>query len=95
MSWVTRTQEPVTKDGLTLDAPTLSDVVEVEQAEQFAAALEAAKVLVRAVGRADDEVTVTLNGHANPQHGPRAGWSSETITICVTAVPKVDTPEAP
>jgi hypothetical protein len=88
MSWGTRTEEPVAKDAIDLDAPQLSDVVETEQGEQFAAALEAAKLLAKTVGRPDDAVLVTLNGHANPEHGPRPGWSNETITVSVSAVPE-------
>ena len=91
MSWVTRT-DAVAKDVLTFKAPTLSDVVEVEQGEQVAAAVEAAKLLVAVVGRPEDQVIVVLNGHANPGHGPRAGWSDETITISVSAVPKTEVP---
>jgi hypothetical protein len=92
MSWGTRTPEPVEKDGPTLEQPPSSDVV--EQGEQFAAALEAAKLLAAAVGRPDDQVLVNLSGHANPGHGPCAGWSDEAITISVSAVPKAAAPSA-
>ena len=91
MSWSTSTGTvPVAKDELALKEPILSDVVEAEQAEQFEAAQEAARLLIRAVGREGDEVVVTLNGHANPGHGPREGWSNETITVQVTAVPRIE-----
>lgn len=87
MSWTTRTPEPVAKDAIALDEPQLYDVVEAEQREQFDAALDAAKALAGVVGRPGDPVIVTLNGHANPGHSPRDGWSNETITITVSALP--------
>jgi hypothetical protein len=89
MSWSART-DAVAKDAIALDEPPLSDVVEVEQRAQFEAAVEAAKALAAVVGRPSDAVIVTLNGHANPDHGPRAGWANETITVSVSAIPASD-----
>lgn len=87
MSWSARTSEAVAKDGIELDEPPLSDVVEAEQRAQFEAAVEAAKALAEVVGRPGDAVFVTLSGHANPGHGPRDGWAHEQISITVVARP--------
>jgi len=85
MSWGVSTPSAVAKDAIDIDEPQLSDVVEVEQREQFAAAVEAAKALAGVVGREGDAVIVNISGHANPGHGPREGWANETITVRVTA----------
>jgi hypothetical protein len=47
------------------------------------AAIRAATVIVEGghVGRG--LVGATLQGHANPDHQPRAGWSNDQITITV------------
>lgn len=86
MSWNTHT-DSVAKDAITVPTPHLSDVVEAEQAEQFQAAVDAAKALARVVGRDGDEVIVTMSGHANPGHGPREGWANEMISVTVSARP--------
>lgn len=88
MSWSTSTSVGMAKDAVEVDAPVLSDAVEVEQGEQFAAALAAAKLLLAAVGRPGDKVVVLLNGHANPGHAPRPGWDDEQIVITVRAIPE-------
>jgi len=87
VSWGTGTPEAVAKDAIAIDEPQLFDVVEVEQREQFEAAVEAAKALAQVVGRAGDAVIVRVSGHANPEHGPRDGWGHETISVTVSAQP--------
>jgi len=87
MYWSTGTPEAVAKDAIALDEPQLFDVVEVEQREQFEAAVEAAKALAKVVGRAGDAVMISVSGHANPGHGPREGWAHEMITVRVLAQP--------
>jgi hypothetical protein len=91
MSWNTGTKNAVAKDAITVDYPQLFDTVEAEQRAQIDAAVEAARALAAVVGRSDDEVHVTLTGHANPSRAPRAGWANETITVTVTARPVATT----
>jgi len=88
MSWSTSTPEPVARDLIAdIPVPHLSDVVEAEQTEQFAAAMSAVAMLLDAVGRPADDVYVSLSGHANPAHGPRDGWADECIRITIEARP--------
>jgi hypothetical protein len=89
MSWSTST-DPVAKDAIDPPAPVVGDYIKAEQAEQFEAAKKAAAALAEAVGRPDDEVQVTMVGHANPEHAPQQGWSPEAITVTVVAKPRQD-----
>lgn len=52
-----------------------------EVAEQVRAAIEAAVGVAPAVG--GDKVTVTIAGHANPNHEPREGWANDEVTVTV------------
>jgi hypothetical protein len=91
MSWSTSTGTAGnSKSEISIAEPVLSDIVETEQTEQFEAAHEAALLLAKVVGREGDRVVITLNGHANPGHGPREGWANETITVQVSAIPQVE-----
>jgi hypothetical protein len=73
-----------------------------ERDEQVAAAKAAAKWMLGATGRDNDDVSISLYGHANPDHGPRDGYSNETITVTVnvvvpappTSAPEPDAPSA-
>lgn len=60
--------------------------------EQFDAALEAARVLLRLGGFIPDprtgsqgNVNVTFSGHANPGHLPRRGWANDVVTVSVSS----------
>jgi hypothetical protein len=88
MSWSTYTPDAQPKGAIDVPRPNLVEDVASEQLEQFNAAVEAAKKLAAVVGRPDDDVHVTLSGHANPDHGPRPGWASEIITVSVSARPR-------
>lgn len=96
MSWTAQSVQGPRSAAFDIDTPSLSDEVESEQGQQFTAAMNAVRALVDAVGRPEDEVSVSLMGHANPGHGPREGWANETITITVRAHPPgdEDAPEA-
>lgn len=63
-----------------------------ERREHLVAALGCVHDLVDAVGRSDDDVFVSVSGHANPDHAPRGGWADEVITINVTAKPPAPQP---
>lgn len=62
-----------------------------ERHEHLVAALGCVHDLVDAVGRPEDDVFVSVSGHANPDHAPRGGWADEVITINVTAKPPAST----
>ena len=52
--------------------------------EQFDAALAAASSgLCNIVG--DGNINVTLSGHANPGHRPRAGYANDLVTVSVSS----------
>lgn len=88
MSWSTNATG--TKDDISYTAPTFATGVEFETRDQYEAAQLAAQLLAKAVGRPGDEVSVTLGGHANPDHAPRQGWANETVTVSVSARPKAE-----
>jgi hypothetical protein len=92
MSWSTNVG-PVAKGAIEVNSPAYASDVFDEQSDQFEAAVDAARALAKAVGRPEDEVYVTLSGHANPEHGPRPGWADEMITVSISARPKADVPE--
>jgi hypothetical protein len=81
---------PAAKEAISYTEPAYAAEVETEQRDQLEAAKVAAGVLAQAVGRPDDDIRVTVSGHANPEHGPRDGWASEMITVSVSARPKQD-----
>jgi len=55
--------------------------------EQFDAALAAASSgLCNIVG--DGNINVTLSGHANPGHRPRAGYANDLVTVSVSSAAK-------
>ncbi len=55
--------------------------------EQFKTAVDAARSLLPTVG--EGNVNVTLSGHANPGHRPRAGYANDLVTVSVSsAAPK-------
>lgn len=56
--------------------------------EQFEAALNAARVLLLREVTGAGTVHVTLAGHANPGHKPRAGWANDSVTVTVTSAAK-------
>lgn len=54
--------------------------------EQHAVAQKAVELLIASgvLGDPDeDEFVVTLSGHSNPGHEPRAGWANDMISISV------------
>lgn len=87
MSWTAQSVQGPRSNAFDIYTPSLSDEVKAEQEQQFTAAMNAARALLDVVGRPEDEVSVSLSGHANPDHGPRDGWANETITITVRAHP--------
>ena len=46
-------------------------------------AATAVEVIVETLGRPDDELSVSVSGHANPGHAPREGWSNESCSVQV------------
>jgi hypothetical protein len=62
-----------------------------EVTDHLTAAKQAIATLAAAIGRPDDELVVTISGHANPDHAPRDGWADEFISISVS----VRRPDAP
>jgi hypothetical protein len=56
-----------------------------ECADQFESAKDVAYMIVGAgaVGGSEKKFVVTLSGHSNPGHEPRAGWATDMITVSV------------
>lgn len=69
--------------AIALATPSGQDDLPAERGEQVDAAKEAAKAILAATGRDNDIIAISLYGHANPEHGPREGWSNEQITVSV------------
>lgn len=42
--------------------------------------------ILEVVGQADDQVLVSITGHANPDHAPKEGYSNETVSINISVV---------
>jgi hypothetical protein len=53
--------------------------------EQFDAAMEATRALVKHAVVGAGNVNVTLSGHANPGHRPRKGWANDQVTVSVSS----------
>lgn len=55
-----------------------------ERDEQIEAAIYVTSQLLAAGGFNNaKEVSVSISGHANPEHNTRSGWSNESITVTV------------
>lgn len=84
MSWNKRYDS---REAFEQDAPVFATPAsDSETLQQMARAREAAGLLVHSDVVADSgrDVTVTMNGHANPDHAPREGWVNDSITVTVT-----------
>lgn len=57
---------------------------ETEQREALRLAEAAAIAVAPAVGGPDDEVRVTLSGHANEGLVKKGGWASDEVRISIT-----------
>lgn len=98
MSWylsgVTDTADKIeaslTAAAETYEAGLAGNDVQLDSAamEAIAGAIKAAVAVVPVVAP-DQEVTVTLSGHANPGHMPTAGWANDTVTITVSNTAKL------
>lgn len=70
-------------DALKVAYEALPDNVHTpEHDELFQAALQAVPGLVRACG--SGVFTVTMSGHANEGHKPKAGWANTHMTISIS-----------
>lgn len=58
-----------------------------ERNDHLTAAMVVVDRLLEAVGRPEDQVTVSITGHANADHAPAPDWANEFLTITVNAVP--------
>lgn len=58
-----------------------------ERTDHLTAALVVLDRMLEAVGRPEDDVIVSIIGHANPDHAPAEDWANEQLTISVTARP--------
>jgi hypothetical protein len=54
--------------------------------EQFATAVKAVKAIVKSGVVGSAVVTVSITGHANPDHKPTSGWSNDSLNIQVYSV---------
>lgn len=84
MSWTA--SGTATADGamsLTFSPP--YDEADTPVVEQIEIASAVAKQIVAsgAVGGADKEFRIGLNGHANADHEPAPGWSNDCVTVSV------------
>lgn len=61
-----------------------------ERGQQLVAFFNAIDELADAIGQPDDDIFVSVTGHANPGHAPRDGWADEFITISVAARPRAE-----
>ncbi len=54
--------------------------------DQVTAARDAVCAIIASstVGGEDRQYHVTMAGHANPDHMPRAGWANDTINVSVS-----------
>lgn len=53
-----------------------------ERDEQIEAAIRAvSQLLVEGGFNNAEEISVSMSGHANPEHSTRSGWSNESITV--------------
>jgi hypothetical protein len=59
-----------------------------ECGDQFDAAKDAAYSLMAsgAFGTASKKFQINMVGHANPNHEPREGWATDSVTISVSQV---------
>jgi hypothetical protein len=91
MPWKVETPEPVLKTHVNLPehAPPSSPA----EADQHDAAKSFLRSLALAVGRPNDPVLISIDGHANPEHGD--GDQPEHITITVTAAHHPDSEPVP
>ncbi|WP_076260853.1 hypothetical protein [Intrasporangium flavum] len=51
-------------------------------------AAQAARALIESGALGEGPWTVSLSGHSNPEHKPRAGWSPDQITVSVNQAPR-------
>lgn len=70
-------------DTITVSPQTQPEGCEDAFNDQRSAAFEAAKILAKAVGGDSDRMTISMSGHANPNHEPATGWADEMITVSV------------
>lgn len=52
-----------------------------EVGEHLVAIREAVEAIACVLGRPGDKISVTISGHANPDHAPAEGWANEMINI--------------
>lgn len=85
MSWSTSGR---VKSASEVEGLTLQDYGDqsVDVREQFQLAKGIANNLIASgvVGKGSKEFIVTLSGHANPGHEPRAGYANDAITVTVS-----------
>jgi hypothetical protein len=67
----------------------VSNVADVEEhQEQYQVVSEMVRDIVSsgAVGDPDGKYYVTMNGHGNPDHKPKEGWSNDFVSINIQQV---------
>lgn len=94
MSWSTHYNglEQFRKDEPAYPAQNFDPALEVEFTEQLKAARGVVEALVAsgAIGGAGKDYRISLSGHANPGHEPRAGYANDCVTVSITqAAPAV------
>ncbi len=57
-----------------------------ECGDQFDAVVGAVEAIIAlgSVGTAGKRFHVSMSGHANPDHEPRAGWANDAVTIQIS-----------
>lgn len=86
MSWSgsgTASEHGIAVTSLTTSPP--YDTADAHVKEQMDIAADAATKIIAsgAVGGAGKEYSVTVSGHANPDHEPLAGWANDELTVRV------------
>lgn len=56
--------------------------------QQIDAAAKAAASLLNSGALGDGPWTLTLSGHANPDHKPAPGWANDAVTIAAYQAPR-------
>jgi hypothetical protein len=60
--------------------------------EQFEAALNVVRFLMPRDVVGEGNINVSLSGHANPDHKPRAGWANDYVMVNVSSVVRAEAP---
>lgn len=61
-----------------------SGVFTDEVADQVSACISAAALIISSGAIGSGKVSVSMSGHANPDHEPTAGWANDVIALTIS-----------